>query len=263
MASNQDGAARRFEAALGIVREAGALAHSYFQRLEQLTVKSKGLQDMGSEADLNTEILIRDRLKNAFPDDAFLGEETGANDVKNARRVWVVDPIDGTQPFISGIRTWCVSMALVQDGEIELGVVYDPCADELFAGRRGHKATLNGRAISLHPGTDFTAGITSVGYSNRVGAEELTATMGRLLRQGGMFHRSGSGTLSICYVACGRLLGYVEGHMNSWDALAAIAVVQAAGGETNDFLADDGLMNGNRIVASSEPLYRQMEALLG
>jgi myo-inositol-1(or 4)-monophosphatase len=90
----------------------------------------------------------------------------------------------------------------------------------------------------------------------------VISVMTRLLDAGGMFHRSGSGTLSICYVACGRLLGYIEGHMNSWDALAAIAIVRGAGGRTNDFLADDGLTKGNVIVAGPAGLYDRLEDLL-
>lgn len=253
---------QRFALAKEVIREAGALALDYFKRLDQLTIKSKGLQDMASEADLNTELLIKKRLAEAFASDAFLGEETGTADLEGASGVWVVDPIDGTQPFISGIRTWCVSIAYARGNEIEIGLVYDPCADELFAARRGEKATLNGKPIQPHPGQDFTAGITSVGYSNRVPPASVVSVMSRLLNAGGMFHRSGSGTLSICYVACGRLLGYVEGHMNSWDALAAIAIVRGAGGRTNDFLANDGLTKGNVIIAGPAALYDRLEGLL-
>jgi myo-inositol-1(or 4)-monophosphatase len=253
---------QRFELAKDVVREAGALALGYFRKLDQLTIKSKGLQDMASEADLNTELLIKKRLAEAFPTDAFLGEETGTADLEGASGVWVVDPIDGTQPFVSGIRTWCVSIAYVRDGEIEIGLVYDPCADELFAARRGGHSTLNDKPIAPHPGADFTAGITSVGYSNRITPASVVSVMSKLLDAGGMFHRSGSGTLSICYVACGRLLGYIEGHMNSWDALAAIAIVRGAGGRTNDFLANDGLVKGNVIVAGPAGLYDRLEGLL-
>ncbi|WP_205625066.1 inositol monophosphatase family protein [Geminicoccus roseus] len=258
---SMDEIGQRLATATEVIREAGALALGYFRKLDQLTIKSKGLQDMASEADLNTELLIKERLAKAFPTDAFLGEETGTADLAGASGIWVVDPIDGTQPFISGIRTWCVSIAYVQNNEIEIGLVYDPCADELFAARRGGQATMNGRPISPHPGADFTAGITSVGYSNRIAPASVISVMTRLLEAGGMFHRSGSGTLSICYVACGRLLGYVEGHMNSWDALAAIAIVRGAGGRTNDFLADDGLTKGNVIVAGPAALYDRLEAL--
>ncbi|CAN5598806.1 hypothetical protein BH24CHL9_BH24CHL9_11030 [soil metagenome] len=119
----------------------------YYQRLGSLTITGKGRQDMASEADVDTEVLIRDHLAERFPGDAFLGEETGRGDVAGSRGIWVVDPIDGTQPFVSGMSSWCVSIAFVLDGQIELGFISSPARDELFIGRRGAGATRNGRAI--------------------------------------------------------------------------------------------------------------------
>src|SRR5258708_16038482 len=78
-----------------------------------------------------------------------------------------------------------------------------------------------------------------------------------------MFHREGSGALTLCYVACGRLIGYVEPHINSWDCLGALAIVQAAGGRINDFLFDDGLWKGNRVIAGPAALYPTLESLFG
>src|ERR1700675_377829 len=106
----------RFEFASDLIKEAGSLALGYFRRLDTLTVKSKGQQDMASEADLDTEILIRERLKERFPEDAFFGEETGRTELKTAEGIWVVDPIDGTQPFVSGMGSWCLSIAFVLQG---------------------------------------------------------------------------------------------------------------------------------------------------
>jgi len=83
----------------------------------------------------------------------------------------------------------------------------------------------------------------------------------RFLRAGGMFHREGSGALSLCYVAAGRLLGYIEHHINAWDCLGAIAVIRAAGLKTSDFLANDGLRAGNRLIAGSESVYDALEAI--
>ena len=99
--------AARYEFACALIRDAGDLAHGYFKGRDSLTIKSKGAQDVVSEADLNTELLIRGRLAAHFPDDAFLGEETGLSSFKDGQGIWVVDPIDGTQPFVSGMSSWC------------------------------------------------------------------------------------------------------------------------------------------------------------
>jgi myo-inositol-1(or 4)-monophosphatase len=253
----------RYEAAKAIIHDAGALAKSYFDRLSTLTVKSKGPQDVVSEADLEVELMIKKRIADAFPGDAFFGEETGASEIAGARGIWVVDPIDGTQPFVSGMTSWCVSIAFLLDGRLRFGLVYNPVEEELFAGADGEAATLNGAPISLHRGQSLKDGIVSVGYSTRVKPEVVLGALSRLLHAGGMFHRNGSGALCLCYVACGRVLGYVEPHINAWDCLGAIAVIQAAGGRVNDYLTGDALRSGNRIVAAPPAVFDALDAVLG
>lgn len=253
----------RYQFALALIKDAGALANRYFTDRDSLTVKSKGLQDMASEADLNTELLIRERLEKSFPQDAFLGEETGISAFGPGQGIWVVDPIDGTQPFISGLSSWCVSIAFVQDDVLKFGMVYAPARDELFAGGTDFPATLNGKPVDRHPGRSVRDGICGVGYSPRVTPDAFLPMFGRLLEQGGMFYREGSGALTLCYVASGRLLGYIEPHINSWDCLGAIAVIRAAGLATNDFLADDGLRNGNRVIAGNADVYAELISIYG
>src|SRR6476620_6641798 len=183
----------RYQFARNLIQEAGALALDYFQRLDTLRVHSKGPQDMASEADLNTELLIRNRLKEKFPEDAFLGEETGRTDFASGQGIWVVDPIDGTQPFISGLTAWCVSIAFVLNGSLEIGLISSPARGELFAGHRGAGATLNGEPIRVSSATRLTDGIVGVGYSPRVKPDEFLPLFSRLLSKGAMFYRDGSG----------------------------------------------------------------------
>lgn len=253
----------RFDFALTLVQEAGALALGYFRNLGALTIKSKGLQDMASEADLNTELLIKKRLAETFAQDAFFGEETGAEAIAPGQGVWVVDPIDGTQPFISGLSSWCVSIAFVLDGVLQFGTVFAPARDELFAGGRGFPATLNGQPVRRHPGRTIRDGIVATGYSPRVSGAQFLGPFTQLLNGGGMFFRDGSGALNLAYVAAGRFLGYMEPHINSWDCLGAVAVIEAAGLKVNDFLAGEGLMKGNPIVAGVPGVYEELLALNG
>jgi myo-inositol-1(or 4)-monophosphatase len=254
----------RFTFASRLVEEAGALALGYFETLGSLTITAKGPQDMASEADLNTEILIRDRIAAAFPEDAFLGEETGRTEIAaTARGLWVVDPIDGTQPFVSGMPGWCVSIAFVLDGVVEMGFVFSPAQNELFIGRRGGAATLNGAPIAVRQGARITDGLVGVGYSSKVAPADFLPLVAALLDQGAMFYRNGSGALMLCYVGCGRLLGYVEQRINSWDCLGALAVVEAAGGVVSDFLADDGMWKGHALAAGPAEIFPGLAALVG
>ncbi|GAB2572429.1 inositol monophosphatase family protein [Microlunatus antarcticus] len=258
-----DGLDARFAFGLDLVREAGELALRHFRSLSTLVVHRKGPRDVVSEADTEVEDLIRARLRETFPDDGFLGEETGSLEVDGSAGTWVVDPIDGTQPFVSGLRSWCVSIAYVRAGRVELGFVNSPAADELFVGRRGGEATLNGVRITPHPGTTLLDGLVYVGASPRVTAEQVVPMIDRLLRAGGMFVRSGSGALGLCDVACGRLLGYVEPHINTWDCLGAIAVLEAAGCRVDYGDATAELLHGGPIVAGPPAVFDQLVSLTG
>lgn len=251
----------RYDFALTLIHEAGALASGYFHDLASLTIKNKGPQDVVSEADLNTELLIKSRIAASFPQDAFLGEETGVTAFAPGQGIWVVDPIDGTQPFISGMSNWCVSIAFVCEGKLQFGLVYAPERDELFAGGRGIPATLNGKPVPRHPGKSLREGITGMGYNTRITPEQFLRPFEGLLREGGMFFRDGSGALNLSYVAAGRLLGYFEPHINAWDCLGAIAVIEAAGLRVNDFLANDGLTKGNVIIAGIPEVYDDLVRL--
>jgi myo-inositol-1(or 4)-monophosphatase len=260
--SRKDEIRTRFEIARRVIREAGALANEYFGRIGTLTVKSKGSHDLVSEADLNTEVLIRQSIEKHFPQDAFLGEESGHIPSEAGQGIWVVDPIDGTQPFLSGLPNWCVSIAYVQDGKIEFGLVYNPPCNELFAGGRAFPATVNDKPIAVHPGTDLSAGLVGIGFSARTPHAFLFKALTELLDRQGMFFRNGSGALTLAYVAAGRLLGHVEPHMYPWDCLGAFAIIEAAGGKINEFLVGDALFEGNRVIAGSPAVFEQLEALL-
>ena len=254
---------RRFSFAKSLVLEAGAIANGYFSQVASLTVQEKGRHDLVSEADMNTERFIKQRLADVFPQDSFFGEETGMAEIDGAVGIWVVDPIDGTQPFLSSLPNWCISIACVMHGEVQFGLIFSPPTNELFSGGKGIPATVNDSLLTPHPGTTLASGLVSVGFSPRSPREFLFNAMGKLLDRGGMFFRNGSGALSLAYVAAGRLLGHVEPHMHSWDCLAAIAIIEAAGGRVNNFLSGDALLKGNKVIAGAPAVYDELEWLLG
>jgi myo-inositol-1(or 4)-monophosphatase len=253
----------RFDFTKNLIIEAGDLAMQYFRNLAELSIMSKGARDMVSDADLAVEKLIKERLLAAYPNDAYLGEETGHVQGNDDAGIWVVDPIDGTQPFISGLPTWCISIAYVQSNEVQLGMVNNPAAGELFIGGIGRTAELNGRPITPREVHSLVDGLTYLGCNPRLRPEQVVPVLDRLLHAGGMFVRNGSGALGLCDVACGRLIGYVEAHINSWDCLGSIAVCRSAGAQVNDYLSDDALLRGGHIVAGAPQVFDQLVALLG
>jgi myo-inositol-1(or 4)-monophosphatase len=258
----------RYAFAQELAREAGQLAYDYYKRRAELAVESKGLQDVVSIADKKVEELIRARLEARFPEDGFLGEETGASAggapgrAVGGQAIWVVDPIDGTSCFLAGMPTWCVSIALVLDGEIVIGVIHDPNVDELYAARRGGGAYLNGTRQPVPPAASLKDGLFGTGFSHRSPPQDIVPFIAELLNEGGMFLRNGSGALMLAYVAIGRLVGYYEPHINSWDSLAGLLLVREAGGWTCDFLADDGLTRGNVCAAAAPGVAEKVQELI-
>jgi len=175
----------------------------------------------------------------------------------------VVDPIDGTSCFVNGLHTWCVSIGLLVDGMPWLGAVADANHNELFHACRGLGAYVNDTPIRVSPAADIRYGVTGVGTSHRRGKEHFIPFLAGLLEGGGMFIRNGSGALMIAYVAAGRLVGYYETHINSWDCAAGLVLVSEAGGRCSDFLRGDGLLSGNPLLVASPRVYPQLAELIG
>ncbi len=250
----------RFQVACAIAREAGSLIRQRFVRRDDAAAFAfKGHQDYLTETDGEVERLIAARLAQAFPDDGFFGEETGG-DIERA--TWIVDPIDGTADFARGVPYFCVSIAFVVDAQAEIGVIYDPMLDELFAARRGHGATLNGAPIQVSATHDIRASVVELGWSPRAPFARYMGVLEHLNTLGAGVKRRGSGALGLAYVAMGRQDAYCELHINSWDAAAAVLLVTEAGGWTNDFLTPDCLRNGNRVIACTPALRIALEGAM-
>lgn len=250
---------RRYELARRLAREAGAIGMDMFRRRDQLEIEQKGVQDMVSIADRAIEDYIRMHIEREFPADGVLGEERGG-DGENSH-VWVIDPIDGTACFVNGMHAWCVSIGVLVDGVPAIGVVYDPNADELFHACAGSGAYVNGVKIAVRDAHSLRDGVLGVGFSHRVKTPTFIPFLQHVLEDGGMFIRNGSGALMIAYVAAGRLIGYFEPHINSWDCLAGVVLVSEAGGMSNPFFDNGGLLKGNPILVAGSTLYRQLEPI--
>jgi myo-inositol-1(or 4)-monophosphatase len=251
----------RLLAASAIAREAGAQARDHFRsRQKILQIDFKGDQDYISAVDAEVEALIRTRLHEAFPEDSFYGEEGGGVFGANA---WVVDPIDGTANFMRGIPLFCISIAFVREGQAQIGVIYDPVHDELYAAESGRGATLDGRSMHVSGLTDIRQATIEAGWSTRLPHDRYTALVQTLKEAGSGVRRGGSGALALAYVADGRIDAYCELHMNAWDALAGLVLVQEAGGWTNDFLAGGGLTEGNPILACTPAIKELLTRAIG
>ncbi|AIX50433.1 MULTISPECIES: inositol monophosphatase family protein [Pantoea] len=252
----------RYQFACEVARAAGSRAMSWYQQRNQLVAEyKKDLQDLVSEADRNVEELIRHLILERFPEDAVIGEESGG-DAGQARFIWVVDPIDGTSNFLSGLHNWCVALAIVCEGEPVIGVVCDPNHQEIFHACRGKGAWMNEQRIRAHSAGQLSQGLFGLGCSTSQPAAPLLDFISALLQQGGMFIRNGSGALMSAWAAAGRLTGYYEARMQPWDGLPGIVLMREAGGETNRYEQNNGLTQGNPVLLANATLWPQINALL-
>jgi len=250
----------RMRFATDLARRAGDLGMEYFRRLDTLTIESKGHQDMVSEADRDVETFIRAALAEEYPDDAIVGEEHAPTPGTSGYS-WVIDPIDGTANFVRAIPAWCVVIACARHGVTDVGVIHEPATGETFYGRRGGGAFLNGKPIRAASGSSLSDGSLGIGFSNRREAANIPGLIGDLLDRGGVFYRNASGALMLAYVASGRLLGYIEEHMNAWDCIAGMLLVAEAGGRI--VTPDPGtvLEKGTVVVTGGANVFDEIHGL--
>jgi len=251
----------REEVLADIMREASELARRLYLHPDSLGVKLKGKQDYITVADGEVERLIVQRIAERFPGDAVLGEEGGAKGSGDA--VWIIDPIDGTANFAHRIPHFSISIGFLSGGQPQLASLGAPMYGEVFRARRGRGAFCNERRMSVSATTDINRAIVELGWSVRRPARAYTALLERVLASGATFMRAGSGALGLAYVADGRTHGYCELHINAWDVAAGLLLVQEAGGWTNDFLAGNGLEQGNAVLACAPGLKDALVAATG
>ena len=250
----------RKEFAITAAEEAGALALRYFHDRHALVVDQKGAQDWVSEADRNVETFLREKIGAAFPEDGIYGEEHDAS-IGTSGFDWVIDPIDGTTNFVNGIPAWTIVLALVSERQTQIGVIHEPNVKETYVGMRGAGATYNGQPMEVAANVTLASGTVAVGYSNRVEAAHVVPVIAALVESGALYHRNASGALSLAYVAAGRLLGYVEEHMNAWDCLAGQLMVEEAGGMVEQQDADAMIRDGGRVIAGAPQVFETLTTI--
>jgi myo-inositol-1(or 4)-monophosphatase len=253
--------ANRTQKAVSIAEDAAALAMSYFKNPDRLNTRSKGIQDPVSDGDVAVEKRIRAALLSHFPGDGVIGEEEDPVAPNGSQYSWVIDPIDGTNNFIRGAPGWCIVLCMVDEKQSLIGVVHDPIAQETFVGVRGQGATLNGAPIRCSEAKALNQGAVGVGMSRRVAPKQIVQTVSDITEHGGAFFRNGSGALGLAYVASGRLIGYVEPHMNAWDCLASMLLVEEAGGLVEPFDMPAMLADGGRVIAGCEGVYEELRTI--
>jgi len=241
-----------------IAREAGALLMEHFRR--HVKVEYKGEADLVTVADRNSELLIRERIRQHWPTHDVLGEEGGLQDAGSDYR-WYVDPLDGTTNFAHGFPVFCISLALEHRGQMIAGTVYDPTRDEMFAAEKGSGAYLNDQRIQVSKTANLAESLVATGFpSHKRHKNPNIFFYHQITLHTHGVRRAGSAALDLCCVACGRFDGFWEFNLNPWDTAAGVLLVEEAGGKVTDFSGGPLQLNSRETLASNGLVH---EAVIG
>ena len=210
-----------------LVAEAGRMIRTALAAPD-LGVQSKGPGDVVTETDFAVERMLRAGIAGSFPDDAVIGEELGGAPAASGC-TWLIDPVDGTVNFSRRINYFCVSLALLENGEPVAAWVLDPQSDELFSAGPDGVARLNGRPVGATSVSELSDTVAGLGFSTRHRQTLQAEVVGALTAAGAEHRRLGAGALCLAHVAAGRLDAYLEPHMNPWDAVGGLDLARRGG----------------------------------
>ncbi|MBX3300219.1 MAG: inositol monophosphatase [Acidobacteria bacterium] len=251
------------EFAIETARAAGSILLEKFGRITSVT--KKGDIDLVTEADLASEAFIIERIRSHFPKHSILAEESGASADPGGDPglKWIIDPLDGTTNFAHGYPCFCVTLALEHDGEIVLGVTFDPTRDELFAAERGRGATLNGKPIRVSETDDLGNALIVTGFPYDIKQrDDFARHLTKMLLGARGVRRDGSAAIDLAYVACGRFDGFWEEGLNPWDVAAGYLLIEEAGGHVSYYDGSRFSVYRPPILASNGLIHSQMRSIL-
>lgn len=217
--------------------------------------------DPVTEFDRKSEDFIVSQIRANFPSHAIVGEEGGEYAInKNSSHKWFVDPLDGTVNFAHGVPHFSVSLGLLVDGVPAMGVVYNPCIDEMFSATLGGGATLNGRPVRVSGTSILQRSLLATGFPYDRQTSEVNNFQNfiNFKRNCQAVRRFGSAALDICMVACGRFDGYWELKINPHDIAAATVILREAGGLATDFSGNDAMFATKQAVVSNGLIHQDM-----
>jgi myo-inositol-1(or 4)-monophosphatase len=249
------------ETAIDIAREAGALLATYFER--RVAFELKGDFDLVTEADRASERLVVERLRTHFPSHSIVAEEGGGHAGSSGYR-WYVDPLDGTTNFAHGYPIYNVTMGLELDGEMLVGVVFDPTRQEMFSAERGAGAYLNNRRIRVSAAKRLEDSLVSTGFPSR--KRHLNVNIHFYHQMAMATHgvrRGGSAAIDLAYVACGRLEAFWEFGLNPWDMAAGILLVTEAGGRCTDMKGAQHSLTSPHLLTDNGAIHQEILDLFG
>ena len=243
--------------ALVISKEAAAFIQSQAGKVSEEDVITKSRNSLVSYVDQQAEKILVTGLSKILPEAGFITEE-GTVAQKKSAYTWVIDPLDGTTNFLQQIPVYSVSVGLLHEDEIVMGIVCDVEQNEVFYAWKGGGAWCNGKRIHVSNRTDVRDAVVATGfpYSSRDVLPQLTAVFDFFLKNARGIRRLGSAAIDLAYVACGRFDVYYETTLNPWDIAGGIILVQEAGGVVTDFEGKHRMFDNGQIIAGPKEIHK-------
>ena len=247
---------------INLINEAGNILREAFYTKNSL-VNHKGNIDLVTDTDLKLENFITSQIKKRYPDDLIIAEEKYSL-IKNAKRIWIIDPLDGTTNFVHRFPFVNISIALEIDNEIRFGAVYNPIFNELFFAEKHHGAFLNGSKITVSNNNEISNCIVATGfpYDRWEKGDYYIKEFLAFTKTTQGVRRTGSAAIDLCYVAAGRFDGFFERKLKPWDMAAGSLIVSEAGGKITKFNGNSWHYTNDTIIASNGRIHNKMVNIL-
>lgn len=241
-----------------IVKQVGGFIRQEGQNFDRDNIEKKGFNDLVSYVDKQAEEQLVKGLREILPEAGFITEE-GTAEEQGEQYKWIIDPLDGTTNFLHGLPVFAVSVALIRDQTLVLGVVYEINQDECFYAREGGKAYCNEKEIKVSPIPTLSESLLATGfpYYDFNLMQDYLAILNRFMETSHGLRRMGSAAVDLVYVACGRFEAFYEYNLNSWDVAGGAFIVQQAGGTITDFKEGNDFVFGREILATNGQVHQE------
>jgi len=246
-----------------LLLDAGARLRKQYGRVRTIRYKAGTVTNLVTNVDQEIEAFIKDRIRKQFPEDSILAEESEIEKA-DAKRRWIIDPLDGTTNFAHDLPIFSISIGLEIDGKIAAGGVYNPVQDEFFFAVKGRGATCNRKKIRVSQTRRLEQSLLATGFPYDIHdhPERSLPYFNTLIQRAQGVRRLGSAAIDLCYLAMGRFDGFFEVHLNPWDTAAGMLILLEAGGKITDFDGRPFSIYQRRLAASNGRIHQQMLAAI-
>jgi myo-inositol-1(or 4)-monophosphatase len=251
------------EAVCDVAKQTGAFISAERQKFTVDRIETKSKNDFVSYVDKTSEVQIIKALAELLPDSGFIAEE-GTSSKKGEVYNWIIDPLDGTTNFIHGIPCYAISIGLMRNDELVMGVIYEINLDECFYAWEGSKAYLNGKEITVSKTAAVSDSLLATGfpYYDYSRMDEYMELFRYFMQHTHGLRRLGSAATDLAYVACGRFDGFYEYCLQPWDVAAGAFIVKQAGGKVTDFKGENNYVFGREIVAGNTNFFNEFLSVI-